>query len=132
MKRSLCLLSVIMLLAVGCSKTETKATGSAVMKSSSSAATKPTGGAEKTLIGKWNDPAAKGFVAEFKNDHTGTTVTSNPADPKQTAVIPFKWSIESDGKVKIIEGKKPIFAKIIDKKLEIDFDGAKTVLEKAK
>jgi hypothetical protein len=109
MKRVLSLLSILMLVAVGCSKPETK------------------------LPGKWESPTTKGFMAEFRNDHTGTTFSPDPNQPKgKPAEIPFKWTLESDGRVKITEGKTTYFGKLNGKKLELDLGGATAVLQKAK
>ncbi len=107
MKRVLSLLSMFMLLAVGC-KSET------------------------TLAGKWESATVKGFVAEFKQDHTGTTYTPDPNHAEKSAQIPFKWSIESDGMIKIKEGKTTYTGKLVGKNLVIDVNGEKSILEKAK
>jgi hypothetical protein len=112
MKRFIGLLSVWMLIAVGCGKAESK------------------------LVGTWKSPTVAGFSAEFKKDHTGITVTPMPghagAASTETAKTPFKWSISKDGKVTITEDKNTYTGKIVEKKLEIDFGGDKAVLEKAK
>src|SRR5689334_19908834 len=91
MKRLLTLLSIVMLIAIGCSKPESK------------------------LAGKWKSPEMKGFTAEFKKDHTGTTETPIPghggSESTATAKMPFKWSISNDGKIKISEDKTEYFGK---------------------
>ena len=131
MKRVLIFLSIFTLTAFGCKKPETTTSGSAVMKPASSAKAKPSGTTEKMVVGKWNNPAIKGFVAEFKNDHTGTTISANPKNPKQTAELPFKWALEKDGRVKITEGKTSYFGSFVGNKLEVDVKGTKSILEKA-
>jgi len=137
MKRVLILLSIVMLMTLGCRKTDTKSAGKPVTKpisSSAQAAVKMSpADQEKTLIGTWNSPTSKGFVAEFKNDHKGATITTDPANSAAPpAVIPFTWTVEKDGTVKITEGKKTITGKLAGTKLEVDLGGAKSVLEKAK
>jgi hypothetical protein len=106
------LLSVVMLFLVGCSSPESK------------------------LSGKWASSEIKGFVAEFKNDHTGTTFTPVPghagAASGQTVPTPFQWAIESDGKIKITEGATTFYGKFAGKKLELNVNGAMSVLEKVK
>jgi hypothetical protein len=112
MKRSLCLLSIFILAAIGCSKPESK------------------------LVGSWKSPAIKGFTAEFKKDHTGTTFTPIPghagAASSETAKTPFKWTISNDGKITITEDKTSFVGKIKGNQLELDVNGAITILEKAK
>ena len=112
MKRTLCLITIFMLIAIGCSKPETK------------------------LAGKWKSTEIKGFVAEFNKDHTGTTFTPIPghagAVSTETAKKTFKWTISDNGTVKISEEKDSYVGKLDGKKLEIEVNGAKTVLEKAK
>jgi hypothetical protein len=101
-----------MLIATGCSKPETK------------------------LIGNWKSTQIKGFSAEFNKDHTGTTYTPIPghagAASTETAKTPFKWTISSNGTVKISEDKESYVGNLAGKKLEIEVNGAKTILEKAK
>jgi len=101
-----------MLIATGCSKPETK------------------------LIGNWKSTQIKGFSAEFNKDHTGTTYTPIPghagAVSTETAKIPFKWTVSDNGTVKISEEKDSYVGKLSGKKLEIEVNGAKTILEKAK
>jgi hypothetical protein len=91
---------------------------------------------ENKLVGKWQSPEVKGFVAEFKKDHTGTTFSPVPGHAGvasgQTIPTPFKWTVESDGKVKITEGTTTYFGKFAGKKLEFTIKGAISVLEKAK
>lgn len=133
MKRALMLLSIVALVTIGCSKAEKKPGDSSQKAPASSSKKVSAGSPEKEIVGKWSTPTAKGFVAEFKSDRTGVTTTANPANPSETADMPFKWSIESDGRVKIMEGKRSMFGKLTDdKKLEVDFGDSKTVLEKAK
>lgn len=112
MKKLTTLLSIFMLIAIGCGKPEAK------------------------LAGKWNSPTMKGFVAEFNKDHTGTTATPIPGHAgsmsTETAKTPFKWSISNDGKVKITEDKTEYFGKLNGNKLELDVNGAIVALEKAK
>jgi hypothetical protein len=112
MKKLAALLSIFMLIAIGCGKPESK------------------------LAGKWKSSETKGFVAEFNKDHTGTTETPIPGhagiESKQTAKTPFNWTISNDGKIKITEDKTEYFGKLNGKKLEIEVNGAIVVLEKAK
>ena len=112
MKRSLCLSAIVMLIAIGCSKPETK------------------------LIGNWKSSEIKGFSAEFNKDHTGTTYTPIPGHAgtpsTETAKTPFKWTILDNGTIKISEDKDSYVGKLAGKKLEIEVNGAKTILEKAK
>ena len=112
MKRTLCLITIFMLLAFGCSKPETK------------------------LIGNWKSSEIKGFSAEFNKDHTGTTYTPIPGHAgtpsTETAKTPFKWTILDNGTIKISEDKDSYVGKLAGKKLEIEVNGAKTILEKAK
>jgi|GEM_PF-1048151 len=112
MKRSLCLFSIFILMALGCSKAETK------------------------LVGKWKSGEVNGFVAEFKKDHTGTTFSPIPGHAgmasTETAKTPFTWTVSSDGTVKINEAKDAYSGKLAGNKLEIEVNGARTILEKAK
>ena len=110
MKRLLCLLPIIMLITVGCSKPE------------------------KKVLGRWKSPEVKGFEAEFKSDHTGATYTPMPghAGTVQSAQTPFQWSIDKKGIIKVTEGKSVYVGKFIGKKLELEVNDAKTTLEKIK
>jgi len=112
MKRTLCLITIFMLIAIGCSKPETK------------------------LIGNWKSTQIKGFSAEFNKDHTGTTYTPIPGHAgtasTETAKTPFKWTVSNNGTIKISEDKDSYVGKLDGNKLEIEVNGAKTVLEKAK
>jgi len=112
MKKSVSLLSVLMLIAMGCSKPESK------------------------IVGIWKSPEVKGFSAEFKKDQTGTTFTPIPGHAgtasTETAKTPFKWTVSKDGIITITEGKTTFAGKIKDNKLELDVNGAKSIMEKAK
>ena len=110
MKRLIGLFSIFMLIAIGCSKPETK------------------------LVGNWKSTQINGFTAEFKQDHTGTTFTPVPGHAGQTSTqnIPFKWTISDDGKIKITEDKDTFLGKLSGSKLELEVNGAKTILEKIK
>src|ERR1035437_10127599 len=111
MKKLVSLLSTSMLFMIGCSKPETK------------------------LIGKWKSPAVQGFVAEFSKDNTGTTSTIEQGHAGSAAPemkLPFKWTFSKDGKIKINEDKAEYFGTFIGNKLEMEVNGAKVILEKAK
>ncbi len=112
MKRLICLLSIVMLIAIGCSKPESK------------------------LAGRWKSEEMKGFVAEFNKDHTGTTETPIPGHggsaSTETAKTPFKWTLSKDGKIKISEGKTEYYGTLEGNKLVMDVNGAKVALDKAK
>lgn len=111
MKKLLTLLSLSLLITAGCSSPESK------------------------LTGKWKSPAIKGFEAEFKADHTGATYSPIPGHAgsmTQTTQLPFKWSIDKDGVVKITEDKNTYTGKLVGKKLELLVNEGKTVLEKVK
>ncbi len=110
MKRLLCLLPIIMLVTVGCSKPE------------------------KKLLGRWKSPEVKGFEAEFKSDHTGATYTPMPghAGSVQSAPTPFAWSIDKKGAIKVSEGKTVYVGKIVGRKLEMEVNDARVTLEKIK
>lgn len=91
---------------------------------------------ETKLVGKWKNDEVKGFIAEFKKDHTGTTFTPIPGHAgmatTETAKTPFKWTISADGTIKINEAKDAYSGKLDGNKLEIEVNGAKTILEKVK
>jgi hypothetical protein len=112
MKRLVSLLFIFMLVMVGCGKPE------------------------KKLIGKWKSPTVQSFVAEFNKDNTGTTATVVQGHAGTTAPemnkVPFKWTISKDGKIKINEGKTEYFGALVGNTLEMEVNGAKVVLEKAK
>jgi hypothetical protein len=111
MKRFISLLSIFMLLMIGCSKPETK------------------------LVGKWKSQALQGFVAEFNKDNTGTTSTVVQGHGGTTAPamkVPFKWTISKDGKIKINEDKTEYFGALVGNTLEMEINGAKVILDKAK
>jgi hypothetical protein len=114
MKKFAGLAVLLMLVALGCSK-----------------------GLDSQLVGIWKNPEIKGFSAEFKKDHTGVTEatppSSIPGHPAPAPVkTPFKWVVEKE-RVKITEEPNNVFyGRLTGKKLEIDVNGAKTVLEKAK
>jgi hypothetical protein len=110
MKKLTTLLSIFLLIAIGCGKPEAK------------------------LTGKWKSPTMQGFVAEFKKDHTGTTATPVPghAGTTDSAVRPFTWTMSKDGKIKVTEDKTEFFGKLAGKKLELEINGAIVVLDKAK
>jgi len=88
------------------------------------------------IIGKWKSTAVKGFVAEFNKDHTGSTSSAVEGHAGAVATevnkLPFKWSISKDGKIKINEDKTEFFGKLAENKLELEVNGAKVILEKAK
>jgi hypothetical protein len=68
---------------------------------------------ESQIYGTWK---AEGFdfVAEFSNDHTGTSTSA-------MGKTSFTWMIQSDGRVKIIDPfKKEIFLKFRGDSLKID------------
>ena|SRR6185369_4177426 len=110
MKKLLRWLPIFMLIAVGCSSPESK------------------------LTGRWKSPEVNGFEAEFKDDHTGATYTPMPghAGTAQSAQIPFKWSIDKDGTVKVTEDKTVYVGKLKGKKLELEINDARVTLEKFK
>ena len=112
MKRSLGLLSIFTLIAIGCS------------------------GPEGKLTGTWTNAEVKGFTAEFNKDHTGSTATPIPGHggsaSTQNAKTPFKWAISKDGKITITEDKTEFSGKLAGKKLELEINGAIVVLDKAK
>jgi Flp pilus assembly pilin Flp len=111
MKRQLILAISAALIVFGCSKPETE------------------------LAGKWTSPTVKGFVAEFNADHTGATTVAVPGHAggitTEMSKMPFKWEV-ADGKIKITEDKTVYYGKLTGKKLELEVNGAKTVLEKSK
>jgi hypothetical protein len=112
MKLLISLFTIFMLFMIGCSKPETK------------------------LIGKWKSPTVRGFVAEFNKDNTGATSTvvqghAGAAAPEMDK-MPFKWTISKDGKIKINEDKTEYFGALVGNTLEMEVNGAKVVLEKAK
>lgn len=112
MKHVISLISIFMLLMLGCSKPEAN------------------------LVGKWKSPTVQGFVAEFNKDHTGATSTVVIGHAGATAPemnkLPFQWTIAKDGKVKINENKTEFFGKLVGNKLEMEVNGTKVYLEKAK
>ena len=112
MKRLVSLLFIFMLVMIGCSKPETK------------------------LIGRWKSPTVQGFVAEFNKDNTGTTATVLQGHAGTTAPemnkVPFKWTISKEGKIKINEDKTEFFGTLAGNTLEMEVNGAKVILEKAK
>jgi len=109
MKKLLMLLSLLMLVVAGCNK-------------------------ESKLIGRWKSPIVKGFEAEFKEDHTGATYAPVAGHAGSTPMMQsqFKWSLDKDGNIKIEEGKNAYLGKFEGKKLELEINDAKTVLEKIK
>ena len=112
MKRFVFLLSFFVLFMAGCSNPESK------------------------LIGKWKSPTVQGFVAEFNKDHTGSTsiVVIGHAGVKAPEMnkLPFQWTISKEGKIKINEGKTEYFGRLMGNQLEMEVNGAKVLLEKAK
>lgn len=67
---------------------------------------------ESEIYGTWK---AEGFdfVAEFANDHTGTSTSS-------MGKISFTWMVQNDGRIKIIDPfKKDIFLKFRGDSLKI-------------
>lgn len=68
---------------------------------------------ESEIYGTWK---AEGFdfIAEFSNDHTGTTTSAMGKNS-------FTWMVQSDGKIKIIDPfKKDIFMKFHGDSLKVD------------
>ena len=112
MKKSIILFSTFLLFMVGCSKQDAK------------------------LAGKWTSPSVKGFVAEFNNDHTGTTSVTVPGHTGAMATnmnkLPFKWEMSADGKIKITEDKATYYGRFSGNTLELEVNGAKTTLERSK
>jgi hypothetical protein len=111
MKKSFGVLSMLMLVAMGCSSPDAK------------------------LAGRWQSPALKGFEAEFNADHTGATYSpmqGHAGTTTQTTKLPFSWSISKDGTIKITENKNTYTGKLSGKKLELVVNDAKTVLVKVK
>ncbi|KAB0672366.1 hypothetical protein F6V30_07325 [Oryzomonas sagensis] len=78
---------------------------------------------ESEIYGTWK---AEGFdfVAEFSNDHTGTSTSA-------MGKTPFTWMVQNDGRIKIIDQfKKDIFLKFREDSLKID--GSNLTLTKIK
>ena len=91
---------------------------------------------EAKLIGKWKSPTVEGFIAEFNQDHTGATSIAvkghGGAMTTEMNKRPFKWEIGKDGVVKITEEKTAFYGKLSGEKLEVEVNGAKSVLDKSK